>query len=67
MARWIDRIARQARAAVGEDGSRMVIGHDDWAVRDVRFTGTTINVIYDWDSLRKDRSLLVGRATRRVS
>jgi hypothetical protein len=62
-AQWIDRIARQARAAVGEDGSRMVIGHDDWAVKDVRFIGTIINVIYDWDSLRRDReSLLVGRA-----
>ncbi len=62
-AEWIDRIAQQARSAVVPDGSRVVVGHDDWAVKDVRFAEGTIKVIYDWDSVRRDReSLIVGHA-----
>jgi len=60
---WIDRIARAARGGAQPDGSRVVVGHDDWAVKDVRFADGTISVVYDWDSLRRDReSVIVGRA-----
>jgi len=60
---WIDRITRAARGAAPPDGSHVVVGHDDWAVKDVRFADGAIRVVYDWDSLRRDReSVIVGRA-----
>jgi len=60
---WIDRIARAARGTAPPDGSRIVVGHDDWAVKDVRFADEKIGVVYDWDSLRRDReSVIIGRA-----
>lgn len=62
-AEWIDRIAQQARDRVRPDGSRIVVGHDDWAVKDTRFANQTLCMIYDWDSLRRDReTLIVGHA-----
>ena len=62
-AEWIDQIARAARGAASPDESRVVVGHDDWAVKDVRFADGAITVAYDWDSLRRDReSVIVGRA-----
>jgi hypothetical protein len=62
-AEWIDRIAQEARDRVRRDGSRIVVGHDDWAVKDARFANQALCVIYDWDSLRRDReTLIVGHA-----
>jgi Phosphotransferase enzyme family len=62
-AEWIDRIARQARESVRPDGSRIVVGHNDWAVKDARFVGDTLSMIYDCDSLRRDHeTLIIGHA-----
>lgn len=63
---WIDRIARRAREAYQTHrAGATVIGHTDWAVKDIRYRAGAIRAIYDWDSLRRDlETVIVGEAGR---
>jgi Phosphotransferase enzyme family len=60
-AEWIDELAAAAQAVpVAGD---LVIGHGDWRAENLRFTGTQISAVYDWDSLVTIREpRLVGSA-----
>jgi hypothetical protein len=47
---WIDELAARARERLGSAGEP-VIGHLDWTVKQCRFVGDELRVVYDWDSL----------------
>jgi hypothetical protein len=47
---WIDEIADRARAR-SIHGGPLVIGHADWRVEHLRFSGARISASYDWDSI----------------
>lgn len=60
---WIDEIARRSRAAVFATAGKMVLGHMDWSMKNLRFEGDRIAVVYDWDSLTLvDELVAVGAA-----
>jgi hypothetical protein len=61
-AEWIDDLARGARTILDETpGGDAVVGHTDWRAENLRFCGHEISVIYDWDSLAREREpTLVG-------
>ncbi len=61
-AAWIDALAREARAVVGDAGAPVVI-HTDWTVRNLRFDGERLHVVFDWDSIGRDvEARVVGTA-----
>jgi hypothetical protein len=47
---WIDEFAARSRERLGSAGEP-VIGHLDWTVKQCRFVGDELRVVYDWDSL----------------
>jgi hypothetical protein len=61
-AEWIDAIAREAR----DDGSasgELIIGHFDWRVEHLRFSGGAVVASFDWDSLHiETEPVIVGAA-----
>jgi hypothetical protein len=60
---WIDDLGRRARRRVTSAGGRDVVGHGDWSVKDMRFDGDRLAVVYDWQSLcRAPEPVLVGQA-----
>ena len=66
-AEWIDDFARRARRLLdaGGDVGEVVVGHNDWSMRQMRFLGDTVHVVYDWDSLIAEREpIVVGRAAK---
>ncbi|MGI8593069.1 MAG: hypothetical protein ACR2ML_01640 [Solirubrobacteraceae bacterium] len=51
-AEWIDRLATEARRHLDEHvADDQVVGHSDWRVEHLRFTGGAVSAVYDWDSL----------------
>jgi len=51
-AEWIDRLAAEARDRLRSAAGRMVIGHVDWRVENLRIEKEAITAVYDWESLR---------------
>ena len=56
---WIDRLATQARDTLARSSGAVVVGHTDWGVQNSRFVGDTLSVVYDWDSLARDRETTI--------
>jgi hypothetical protein len=50
-AEWIDDAARIARATLSAHAVPDVVGHLDWRVQNLAFTGSDVAAIYDWDSV----------------
>ena len=60
-AEWIDEAAREARKRLDADSGPPVIGHFDWRVGNLGFSGSRITAIYDWDSVaRASEAVIVG-------
>ena len=60
----IDAAARAARAILAATALPNVVGHLDWRVQNLAFTGTRVSAIYDWDSIRLvPEPALVGSAS----
>jgi hypothetical protein len=60
---WIDNAGRRARDRLREGASDTVIGHCDWLADNLRWTGDTLLVVHDWDSVTADsEAVLVGLA-----
>ena len=58
-AEWIDEIAVEAKKLMdGFDGT-VVVGHTDWSVDQMRFKKGEVSVVYDWDSLRVEKEVVV--------
>jgi len=57
----IDVLAAQGKAGIGPD--ELQAGHSDWRAEHVRFVGSEVAVVYDWDSLDlSTETRLVGTA-----
>jgi hypothetical protein len=52
VARWIDQIGQRAQSIVRAIPLPPLPAHLDWGVKNVRFQGDQINVVFDWDSLQ---------------
>ena len=50
-AEWIDEAAAAAREVLEARTDDPVAGHSDWSIKNLRFSGTRITAVYDWDSL----------------
>ena len=50
-AEWIDEIAGAARAQRDRGRGNIVIAHDDWTAKHVRWAGIKPTVVYDWGSM----------------
>jgi hypothetical protein len=60
---WIDRAGRCARDRLRAGASETVIGHCDWLVGNLRWSGDSLLVVHDWDSAAADsEAILVGFA-----
>ena len=58
-AEWIDEVAAQAKRALDSFDGKVVIGHTDWSVGQMRFKDGEVSVVYDWDSVRAEREVVV--------
>jgi len=59
----IDEIAFKSKNIVNSIDKNVVLGHSDWSMKNVRFAGNKINMVYDWDSLcLQDEYHLLGIA-----
>jgi hypothetical protein len=56
---WIDRIAAEVKRVMDRFHGRVVVGHADWSVKHFRFAGGKVRVVYDWDSLRLDKEVII--------
>jgi hypothetical protein len=62
-AEWIDDAGRRARDRLRAGKSDAVIGHCDWLAGNLRWSGDTLLVVHDWDSvIAESESVLVGFA-----
>jgi hypothetical protein len=63
-AAWIDDAGRRARDRLRAGGaSEAVIGHCDWLAGNLRWSGDTLLVVHDWDSVTADsEAVLAGFA-----
>jgi hypothetical protein len=60
-AQWIDELATAARHRIDQCDDEMVIGHFDWRIQNLGFTGSQIVAIYDWDSVAlASEAMVVG-------
>lgn len=61
--KWIDDAGRRARDRLRASESETVIGHCDWLAGNLRWSGDTLLVVHDWDSMVADsEAILVGFA-----
>jgi Phosphotransferase enzyme family len=62
-AEWLDDAGRRARDRLRASGSEAVVGHCDWLAGNLRWSGDTLLVVHDWDSVIADsEAVLVGFA-----
>jgi hypothetical protein len=58
-AEWIDEVAEEAKRIIDDFDDEVVVGHTDWSVDQMRFKGGEVSVVYDWDSLRFEKEIVV--------
>ncbi len=56
---WIDNAASKAKALVDDFDGWIIVGHTDWSVDQVRLESGKVSVVYDWDSLRPEKEVVV--------
>lgn len=60
---WIDDVGRRARDRLRTGESGAVLGHCDWLAGNLRWSGDSLLVVHDWDSvIADDEAILVGFA-----
>jgi hypothetical protein len=63
-AEWIDALARPAHQTVLQGAGWLVLGHTDWSVKHVRYTGEQVAAVYDWESLALEKEpAIIGAAS----
>lgn len=63
-AEWIDELAHAALEIKRQGAGRLVLGHQDWSVKHLRYIDERVRVIYDWDSLTLEKEpVIVGQAS----
>jgi hypothetical protein len=48
---WLDSTARRVQERLRRSELARVLGHADWEAQNLRFAGTEIGIVHDWDSL----------------
>jgi len=48
---WIDQLATVARERLSKARGKVVIGHGDWRIENLRLEGERVVAIFDWDSV----------------
>jgi hypothetical protein len=56
---WIDETAARAKAIVDDFDGRIVVGHTDWSADQIRLENGKVSVVYDWDSLRPEKEVVI--------
>ncbi len=59
-AEWIDAAAAEAKATVDDFDGPPVVGHADWSADQIRTQNARITAVYDWDSLRSEKEVVVA-------
>ncbi len=60
---WLDEAGLRARERLGRYRAPRVIGHGDWHADNVRWSGTELLVVHDWDSVvYQPEAVIVGLA-----
>jgi len=49
--RWLDRVAAAVRGRLGGCAGEPVIGHGDWHPENLRWQGSHLSAVHDWDSM----------------
>lgn len=57
---WVDECGRRARRHLMDGSGPVVIGHGDWHTGNLRWTGKSLHVAHDWDSVIADREAIVA-------
>lgn len=57
---WIDAAGRDARRRLEEGHDEPVIGHGDWWMENLRWHGSRLLVVYDWDSVIADSEAVIA-------
>lgn len=50
-AEWIDAVAADALLQLQFPAGRIVVGHNDWSAKNMRWADGKIAIVYDWDSV----------------
>lgn len=58
-AEWIDAAAARAKTIVDDFDGPVVIGHTDWSADQIRTKNGKVSAVYDWDSLRPEKEVVV--------
>jgi hypothetical protein len=58
-AEWIDEVAEEAKKIMDGCDGEVVVGHTDWSVDQMRFKSGEVSVVYDWDSVRPEKEVVV--------
>jgi len=62
--RWIDEAAEVAREVLAASTSPLAIGHGDWYTGNLRWKGSAIHTVWDWDSaIRAPEPVIAGLAS----
>jgi hypothetical protein len=57
---WIDAAGEAARQKLREGQDQAVIGHGDWITDNLRWDGSGLLAVYDWDSLIADSEAVIA-------
>jgi hypothetical protein len=57
---WLDAAGEAARQKLREGQDQAVIGHGDWITDNLRWHGSRLLAVYDWDSLIADSEAVIA-------
>lgn len=57
---WIDRAGAEARSRLAASSLPAVVGHGDWYTGNLRWHGSELAVVHDWDSVIADAEAAVA-------
>jgi hypothetical protein len=61
---WLDDAATQVRDRLARSGAEPVVGHGDWYGGNLRWRGTELLAVHDWDSvIAAPETVIVGLAS----
>lgn len=59
-AEWIDETASRAKSIVDNFDGPVIVGHTDWSADQIRLENGRVSVVYDWDSLRPEKEVVIA-------
>jgi hypothetical protein len=60
---WVENAARRVRDRLTSTRGQVCVGHGDWEPQNIRWTGSDVLVVHDWDSvIAQPEAAIVGTA-----